>query len=264
MSDNEAANDDLFGDTLPADVAGLDFPATDLLPPLQQTPAIAPDQQQDLNFTQFLAQPAPAIDDLFGDDDAVLDPTQQGYNAAPYMDTKFEAALTEEELERRRALEYNEPAPEELGDISQFLPDGGQLRVADVSLVNYAVPRSTRHQFWHVKLPNFLRIASDAFDILTWDDTEESTANSGLPDENVIRWRWVQGEDGQQVSLSSQKSAAVVLCRIVFTGQTIQCKASKLVRRDQHASSRHRAIRRHSAYRRLGCITNRGGSNRHS
>jgi len=68
-------------------------------------------------------------------------------------------------------------------------------------------------QFWHVKMPAFLRIDANPFDQVTWSPAEEDEANLRsnitLPDENVIRWRWVKTADG--TSMYKQANARIVL-----------------------------------------------------
>jgi len=66
-------------------------------------------------------------------------------------------------------------------------------------------------------MPAFLRMDPQPFDEFTWNPLEEDEANTRgeenakiqLPDENVIRWRWVKTPDG--LSMYKQANARIVL-----------------------------------------------------
>jgi RNA polymerase-associated protein LEO1 len=53
------------------------------------------------------------------------------------------------------------------------------------------LPAERTAKYWHIKLPAFLAIDSQPFDPYTWTPPEND-----IPDENVIRWRWLKDESG--------------------------------------------------------------------
>ncbi|KAI8448713.1 Leo1-like protein-domain-containing protein [Phakopsora pachyrhizi] len=114
---------------------------------------------------------------------------------------------------RRRELEYEEDrnSDGELGETKN-------LQVAEVTLPNLPLPNPSDGKHWDFRLPNFLRLETAPFDEQSFlngsDETEErdeveksnSTGNSThLSDHNVIRWRWVRGEDGTMVKQSNSR-----------------------------------------------------------
>jgi RNA polymerase-associated protein LEO1 len=116
-------------------------------------------------------------------------------------DAEDDDGLTEEERQRRQALEYDE-TDEPAMQITK------EERVAQIELANYAVPLGGK--VWHARLPNFLSLDRNVFDEKTWtppaepdasqNEDEAAARKAPVPDENVMRWRWTQDELSNFVS----------------------------------------------------------------
>jgi RNA polymerase-associated protein LEO1 len=161
-----------------------------------------------------------AMDDLFGDDDD----SDQGNRASQDKDGDEimgnangvdDSGLSTAERDHRRAMEYAEDEePEEI-----------HLREANVSIPVVPKPRSSDekvrrrlpgssiaecHQFWVLRLPNFLKIDSRPFHSQTYTGPEDNEEDGGisarersmsirLQVENTVRWRWAKDDAGNDV-----------------------------------------------------------------
>ncbi|GAA6019641.1 hypothetical protein JCM10207_006952 [Rhodosporidiobolus poonsookiae] len=171
-----------------------------------------------------------AGDDLFGDadddDDEAMQEQPEPEQAEAEPEQEYDAdgnPLTAEEAAQRRRLEYEE---EDVGSGDDGAGEEHRqqdITTATVPLVNVPVPASGK--VWHTRLPNFLQIASNPFVQDKWEpedaaevEDEPSQSQSqggeegkparsrgGLPDENVIRWRWTKDELNQVVKQSNAR-----------------------------------------------------------
>ncbi|KAL8278664.1 hypothetical protein RQP46_008956 [Phenoliferia psychrophenolica] len=152
---------------------------------------------------------------LFGDDD---DDNEAAATRAVEPEDDDDG-LTAEERARRTELEYGEDDNEEMEVVKK------SEAIAQVELANFGMPQASK--VWHARLPNFLALQPQAFDDVMWEpeDSEEQlpptpsqgegaadatapggTTKSDVPDENVIRWRWVVGADGKPVKESNART----------------------------------------------------------
>ncbi|KAK4052654.1 Paf1 complex component [Microbotryomycetes sp. JL201] len=134
-------------------------------------------------------------DDLFGDNDMDedVDAVAPAALEGDHM-THEDDGLTEEERQRRRELEYDEGDAPALQETTQ---------IAHVELASQSVPRGA--QVWHARLPNFLSLERNPL-TEAWQphrqpkrplDDAPTHMTADVPDENVIRWRWRDGEPSQ-------------------------------------------------------------------
>jgi RNA polymerase-associated protein LEO1 len=117
--------------------------------------------------------------------------------------------LTAEEVAARQALEYREEdmhyveVQEKVAAVSLLkLPtphsSDGQVRRASPGCLRF---RSlTLAQYWHIKLPSYLRIDENEFDEMMYEEPAGDAED--FPEENVIRWRWAE-VNGQRVRARS-------------------------------------------------------------
>lgn len=175
-----------------------------------------------------LAEPLSDDDDaggLFGDDDddeyalpheRVQPASELTPSPARPSQRAQSPGLTKEELAHRQRLEYDEDGEDENMEVVKK-----QEAVAQVELANFGIP--TTSKVWHARLPNFLSLQTQAFDEVMWEPEEieepapsqsqegpestpgtldtPGTPKTTVPDENVIRWRWVKDAQGNVVGL---------------------------------------------------------------
>ncbi|CAH7667975.1 Leo1-like protein-domain-containing protein [Phakopsora pachyrhizi] len=158
-------------------------------------------------------------EDLFGgeedDDDEEEEEEERngakvsGRTREDFMDEEDDGeGLSEQEKLRRRELEYEEDR-----NLDGELGETKNLQVAEVTLPNLPLPNPSDG-----KVTKFLRLETAPFDEQSFlngsDETEESDEveksnstgnNTHLSDHNVIRWRWVRGEDGTMVKQSNSR-----------------------------------------------------------
>ena len=114
-------------------------------------------------------------------DDDKIDPSQQVADFEREDKKEFadylgvgEDGITDEERARRKALEYEEDDVR-LGDEGEYPSLDKQESIAQLALAPFPIPATDK--VWHARLPNFLSLASTAFDELLWDPEDDKTAN---------------------------------------------------------------------------------------
>ncbi|KAJ1306541.1 hypothetical protein OPQ81_007542 [Rhizoctonia solani] len=156
------------------------------------------------------------VEDLFGDEDeaagneahtADVVMSERQSSAAPSQRDSDGDGLTEAERKHRRNMEYEEEEGE---------PAEPQiLREAEINIPKLPLPTSSDSQYWMMRLPNFLKLDTKPFHNETYEgpqdeyDGEDRKAASAimLDVTNTIRWRWIQGENGE---MKKQSNARVV------------------------------------------------------
>lgn len=116
----------------------------------------------------------------------------------------------DEELGKRRALEYDEDAD------PQPAPTRN-LHIAEAPLPNLPFPKPSDGRHWDLRIPNFLNLnplpfsdeeflneANESLD----KEGDETDGSRPFSDQNVIRWRWKVDSNGQPV----KQSNACVIC----------------------------------------------------
>ncbi|KAG6330979.1 hypothetical protein ID866_8109 [Astraeus odoratus] len=157
------------------------------------------------------------MDDLFGNEAEVEDTrhdpdikSESVPTATPAESGYDSDALSHEERERRRALEYAEP--EEPGPVVQ------QVQEVDVNIPNIPTPRSCDDQYWVIRMPNFVKVDSKPFhpdtyvgpeqddeDVNQNESVREKSMSIKLKVENTVRWRWIKDEFGQDKRQSNSR-----------------------------------------------------------
>ncbi|KAH7335557.1 Leo1-like protein-domain-containing protein [Rhizoctonia solani] len=155
------------------------------------------------------------VEDLFGDEDDAVGaevPTadvamsERQSSAAPSHRESDGDGLTESERKHRKNMEYEEEEGE---------PAEPQiLREAEINIPKLPLPTSSDNQYWMMRLPNFLKLDTKPFHTETYEgpqddyEGEEKKASATMLDvTNTIRWRWIQGENGE---MKKQSNARIV------------------------------------------------------
>lgn len=138
--------------------------------------------------------------------------------------------LTEEERQRRQALEYDE-SDEPAMQVTK------EERIAQIELANYAVP--TGGKVWHARLPNFLSMDRNVFSAAHWSppedpepsqpDEDAAVRKAPVPDENVMRWRWSQDDLGNFVGCIALLTSLRRLLRVFSPGKAIKLEDCPMV-----------------------------------
>ncbi|EUC55713.1 LEO1-like protein [Rhizoctonia solani AG-3 Rhs1AP] len=155
------------------------------------------------------------VEDLFGDEDDI--PGDEGPTADVAMSERQSSAapsqresdgdgLTEAEKKHRKNMEYEEDEGEQA--------EPQILREAEINIPKLPLPTSSDNQYWMMRMPNFLKLDTKPFHNETYEgpqddyEGEERKESATMLDvTNTIRWRWIQGENGQ---MKKQSNARIV------------------------------------------------------
>ncbi|CUA77130.1 RNA polymerase-associated protein LEO1 [Pongo abelii] [Rhizoctonia solani] len=155
------------------------------------------------------------VEDLFGDEDdaagneapaADVAMSERQSSAAPSQRESDGDGLTEAERKHRKNMEYEEEEGE---------PTEPQiLREAEINIPKLPLPTSSDNQYWMMRMPNFLKLDTKPFHTETYEgpqdeyEGEERKESAIMLDvTNTIRWRWIQGENGE---MKKQSNARIV------------------------------------------------------
>ncbi|QRV88597.1 RNA polymerase-associated protein LEO1 [Ceratobasidium sp. AG-Ba] len=150
------------------------------------------------------------VADLFGDDEGGeesahdVEAAERHSSATPSLRESDGDGLTEAERKHRKAMEYEEEEGEEA--IPQV------VREAEVNIPKLPLPTSSDGQYWMMRMPNFLKLDTKPFHQDTYEGPQEDYEGEERKESaimldvtNTIRWRWVQGEDGEMKKESNSR-----------------------------------------------------------
>ncbi|CAE6437590.1 unnamed protein product [Rhizoctonia solani] len=155
------------------------------------------------------------VEDLFGDEEEApgdeapavdVAMSERQSSAAPSQRGSDGDGLTEAERKHRKNMEYEEEEGE---------PAEPQiLREAEINIPKLPLPTSSDNQYWMMRLPNFLKLDTKPFHSETYEgpqddyEGEERKESATMLDvTNTVRWRWIQGENGE---MKKQSNARIV------------------------------------------------------
>ncbi|KAF8705594.1 Leo1-like protein, partial [Rhizoctonia solani] len=155
------------------------------------------------------------VEDLFGDEDEatgneapVADVTmsERQSSAAPSQNESDGDGLTEAERKHRKNMEYEEEEGESA--------EPQILREAEINIPKLPLPTSSDSQYWMMRLPSFLKLDTKPFHTETYEGPQDEYEGEDKKESaimldvtNTIRWRWIQGEDGE---MKKQSNARIV------------------------------------------------------
>ncbi|KAG9122232.1 hypothetical protein FRC07_001482 [Ceratobasidium sp. 392] len=151
------------------------------------------------------------VADLFGDEEAAEEESapdaevaERQSSATPSLRGSDGDGLTESERKHRKAMEYEEEEGE---------PEPPQvMREAEVNIPKLPLPTSSDNQYWMMRMPNFLKLDTKPFHQDTYEGPQEDYEGEAKKESaimldvtNTVRWRWVQGENGQMKKESNSR-----------------------------------------------------------
>ncbi|KAG8699233.1 hypothetical protein FRC08_005425 [Ceratobasidium sp. 394] len=144
------------------------------------------------------------VADLFGDEDAAEHDVQRQSSPTPSMRGSDGDGLTESERKHRKAMEYEEEEGEP--EVPQV------MREAEVNIPKLPLPTSSDGQYWMMRMPNFLKLDTKPFHQDTYEGPQEDYEGEAKKESaimldvtNTIRWRWVQGANGEMKKESNSR-----------------------------------------------------------
>ncbi|KAG8746088.1 hypothetical protein FRC10_006191 [Ceratobasidium sp. 414] len=148
------------------------------------------------------------VADLFGDEDAAehesAPDAERQSSATPSMRGSDGDGLTESERKHRKAMEYEEEEGEP--EVPQV------MREAEVNIPKLPLPTGSDGQYWMMRMPNFLKLDTKPFHQDTYEGPQEDYEDEARKESaimldvtNTIRWRWVQGENGEMKKESNSR-----------------------------------------------------------
>ncbi|CAE6487490.1 unnamed protein product [Rhizoctonia solani] len=155
------------------------------------------------------------VEDLFGDEDdaagneapaADVAMSERQSSAVPSQRESDGDGLTEAERKHRKNMEYEEEEGE---------PTEPQiLREAEINIPKLPLPTSSDNQYWMMRMPNFLKLDTKPFHTETYEGPQDEYEGEDRKESaimldvtNTIRWRWIQGENGE---MKKQSNARIV------------------------------------------------------
>ncbi|CAE6359252.1 unnamed protein product [Rhizoctonia solani] len=155
------------------------------------------------------------VEDLFGDEDeatgneapaADVTMSERQSSAAPSQNESDGDGLTEAERKHRKNMEYEEEEGESA--------EPQILREAEINIPKLPLPTSSDSQYWMMRLPSFLKLDTKPFHTETYEGPQDEYEGEDKKESaimldvtNTIRWRWIQGEDGE---MKKQSNARIV------------------------------------------------------
>ncbi|OBZ74215.1 RNA polymerase-associated protein LEO1 [Grifola frondosa] len=192
-------------------------------PPHEKIEDLDMDPKPELDDNLSVQAPEEELNDLFGEDND-LDLVKHEDATTPASSEHvghMDDGLSSPERRHREAMEYaEEDEPEHIVE--------EQVLEASAAIPNIPVPSASDgdisyytyflHQFWVIRMPNFIKVDSKPFHPETYvgPEQEEEEAHHAeslreksmtikLKVENTVRWRWVKDEYGQDRRQSNSR-----------------------------------------------------------